>query len=123
MYSAVGTFACLAAAYSARAFSGGTMSCLPPSRKIDGGSRPAAVGTGPRAKRENAARPSNGRRPSTAVATATPAPGDQPTAPTWPKGGRGGAAASAATRCQVGNGSGPLRNPPQKPLLPGGGVG
>src|SRR4029077_9534201 len=111
------------AAYSARAFSGGTMSCVPPSRKIDGGSRLAPVSTGPKATLENAASASNGRRPSTAVAIATPAPSDQPTAPTCAKCGWRDAAASAATCCHGGNGSGPLRNPPQNPLLPGGGVG
>src|SRR5438105_6016817 len=100
------------------------MSRLPPSRKIDGGSRRTPSSTGPNAKLENAASASNGRPCCSADAIATPAPSDQPTAPTYPNRGRSDAAASAATRSHVGNGSGPVPPPPpQNPLSPGGGVG
>src|SRR5262249_45960379 len=98
------------------------MSWLPPSRKSGGGRSRARSRTGGNASAENAASASKACV-SSAASIATPAPSDQPTAPTCVKCGRNDFAASAATRSQIGNGSGPRENPWQKPCRPGGGVG
>src|SRR4029077_13775630 len=77
---------------------------------------------------ENPATAANGRvaRGAAAAASATPPPSAQPTTPTRSMPGRDGSvlAASTVSCTHVVNGSTPSKpTPPQKPFLPGGGVG